>query len=84
MGPLAILSILSVVGPLLGGVVRVEEAERDSRTRLETVKVLETYRYGPHTPAHRRATEAAPIFGVAWLAVQIAYRITHWLPKPKD
>ena len=47
MGPLAILSILSVVAPVIGGAIKAENAIKEGRENLETVRVLESYRYHP-------------------------------------
>lgn len=77
MGPLAILSILSVAAPIIGGVIKTETAIKEGRENLETVRVLESYRYHPRKELVVPIAERLP--GRArFLAPALASAKTQW------
>lgn len=59
MGPAAILAILGVAAPLFGDIVRAERDIKEGREKVEITRTLESYRYGPHGPQHRKAIALA-------------------------
>ena len=59
MGPLALLSLFGVVVPLIGDGIKAEQAVKTGREHVETVRLMESYRYGPHTLSRRRAFVSA-------------------------